>query len=223
MEDFLTMGTIGLSQDTKRRISMILQGTSSGPGINIKDLKFSNDPNKREDQITRFLKLANNHFSGIIQFIKSKDYIVPIVINTEAIEIKRRSLSTRTIIIATLILLHEFQFNRGPTKNNLDEKLVVTDLNDYEIRRAISELKSLRWIESIKEGEIIYLNPTPVLKACIPIDILREVWEEVYSERTDKERLEIFLPKEYLKIQKSLNYTRLDDYKIPKKERKEEK
>ncbi len=221
MEEFLPKGSIGLSQDTKRRISMILQGTSSGPGINIKELKFSNDQDKREDQIKKFLKLANNHFSGIIQFIKSKDYIVPIVINTEAIEIKRRSISTRTIILATLILLHEFQFNRGPTKNNLVEKLVVTDLNENEIRRAIRELKSLRWIESIKEGEIVYLNPTPVLKACIPLNILREVWEDVYSERADKERLEIFLPKEYLKIQKSLNYTRLDDYKILSKKKEE--
>jgi len=67
----------------------------------------------------------------------------------------------------------------------------------------------------------VYLNPTPVLKACIPLNILREVWEEVYSERADKERLEIFLPKEYLKIQKSLNYTRLDDYKVLNKKKEE--
>ena len=81
MEDFLPKNSIGLSQDTKRRISLILQGTSSGPGINLRELKFSNDTIKRDEEIKRFLKLANNHFSGILQFVKSKDYIIPIVIN----------------------------------------------------------------------------------------------------------------------------------------------
>ena len=92
---------------------MILQGTSSGPGINIKELKFSNDPIKRKEEVNRFLKLANNHFSGIMQFIKSKDYIIPIVINTEAIEIKRRSVSTRTITIATTIQEARMRPTRG--------------------------------------------------------------------------------------------------------------
>jgi len=218
LEEFLPKGTIGLSQDTKRRIALILQGTTSGPGTHIRELKFASDPYKREEQVKRFLKLSNDYFSGIIQFIKSEDYIVPIVVNTEAIEIKRRSVSTNTIIIATVILLHLFQFNRGPTKTNLNEKLMATDLSGYQIKKAIRELKDLRWVESKKEGGITYFDPTPVLKACIPISILKEVWEELYQERTDKERLEVFLPKDYLKIQKEMNFSRLDEFQIEKKE-----
>ena len=223
MEDFLPKGTIGLSQDTKRRISLILQGTSAGPGCNIRTLKFSNDPKKREDEIQRFLDLSNNHFSGILQFVQSKEYLVPIVINSEAIEIKRRSVSTGTIAIAALILLHDFQFNRGPTLNNLTEKLTATELEDSEINRSIRELRKLRWIERKKEESIEYLNPTPILKACIPLDVLREVWKILYSERSDKERLEIFLPKDYLKIQKNLNFSRLDDFSDLNINAKEEK
>lgn len=222
MEEFLPKGTIGLSQDTKRRIALILQGTSAGPGCNIKTLKFSNNPKKRENEIQRFLNLANNHFSGIIQFVQSIDYIVPIVINSEAIEIKRRSVSTGTIAIAALILLHDFQFNRGPTVNNLTEKLTATELQDSEINRSIRELRKLRWIERKKEDNTTYLNPTPILKACVPLDVLREVWKIVYSERSDKQRLEIFLPKDYLKIQKNLNYTRLDDFSDLNNKKKEE-
>lgn len=222
MEEFLPKGAIGLSQDTKRRIALILQGTSAGPGCNIKTLKFSNDPKKKENEVSRFLNLTNNHFSGILQFVQAKDYIVPIVVNSEAIEIKRRSVSTATIAIAALVLLHDFQFNRGPTMNNLTEKLTVTEIQDSEINRSIRELQKLRWIERKEEGNIVYLNPTPVLKACVPLDVLQEVWKTVYSERSDKERLEIFLPKDYLQIQKNLNYTSLDDFSDLNDENKEE-
>ncbi|MEX2683830.1 MAG: hypothetical protein Q6373_019820 [Candidatus Sigynarchaeota archaeon] len=203
---------IGLSNEIKRRVALILQGTSDGPGVNIKQLRFTTSPEEIDREIDAFIKLVNKHYEGVIQFVRSGEIIVPIIVNKEAIEQKRRSISSKTIMLASIILLHEFVNHQGPTLANLEKKFQVTNIDTKEIQALLRELKMIRWVEEIEEAGVKYFNPTPVLKGCISPEMLLAEYSAVFHEASDpgeKELLLSFLPREYIKVQRTLRTSQI--------------
>lgn len=198
-ERLFNVDKIGLDKETMRKVSIILQGTSKGVGINSKLLNFSNN-----QEIENFLTLVNRYFEGILQFVQTQEKIVPIIINPEAFESKRRAISKKAIALACIILLHEFEYLIGPTFEILEQKLQSTSINANELRKVLRELRRYRWIKEIdKEGIKIYY-PTTVLKSCISIDILKEIFEQIVQEGYDDIQFESFLPEDYLQSRRKI-------------------
>jgi len=199
---------IGLNHESKRRLALILQGTGSGPGYNINTLNFTKDPEKRDKDIEDFIRLINRHFNGILQLVRSGNIIVPIIINQSATEVKHRAIPSKVIALASIILLHQFANNFGPTLANLEKKFEVTNVSTNELRQLIRELKNLRWVVEEEEAGVTYYSPSQILKACISQEMLEEIYSELYFESDDKEEralLEEFLPKEYIKSRRKLH------------------
>ena len=190
---------IGLDKETLRKISIILQGTSNGIGINSKLLNFSNT-----QEIDNFITLANRYFEGILQFVQTQEKIVPIIINLDAYESKRRAISNKTIALACIILLHEFEFLNGPTFDVLEQKLQSTSINANELRGILRELKRNRWIRETDKDSIKTYQPTAVLKACISTEMLKDIFEQIVHEDYDDIHFESFLPENYLQIRKKI-------------------
>jgi len=211
---------IGLDKETLRKISIILQGTSNGIGINSKLLNFSNT-----QEIDNFITLANRYFEGILQFVQTQEKIVPIIINLDAYESKRRAISNKTIALACIILLHEFEFLNGPTFDVLEQKLQSTSINANEVRGILRELKRNRWIREINKGGFKTYQPTTVLKACISPEMLKKIFEQIIHEDYDDVHFESFLPENYLQIQKKIRTKsrQLNINNSIKKEEEEEK
>jgi len=198
---------MGLNYEDKRRLALILQGTSAGPGLNINQLNFTKDLEKLDDEIDSFIRMINRYFEGILQLIRSGNFIIPIIINQDAIEVKRRSISSKVIALACIVLLHEFVYKHGPTLSNLETKLQVTNVDIRELRQLISDLKNLRWVDEIEEAGVIYYIPSAGLKACISPEMLITIYSEIYIESKDEEEKEMllqFFPKEYMKIRDTL-------------------
>lgn len=197
-----------LSYEDRRRLALILQGTSAGPGININQLNFNKDLEKLDGEIERFIQMINKYFEGILQLIRSGNFIVPIITNQDAIEVKRRSISSKVIGLACIILLHEFVYKNGPTLTDLETKFQITKINTRELVQLISDLRKLHWVDEIEEAGVIYYVPSAVLKACISPEMLITVYSEIYIESKDEEEKELliqFLPKEYMKIRDTLH------------------
>ncbi len=190
---------IGLDKETLRKISIILQGTSNGIGINSKLLNFSNT-----QEIDNFITLANRYFEGILQFVQTQEKIVPIIINLDAYESKRRAISNKTIALACIILLHEFEFLKGPTFDVLEQKLQSTSINANELRGILRELKRNRWIRETDKDSIKIYQPTAVLKACISTEMLKDIFEQIVHEDYNDIHFESFLPETYLQIRKKI-------------------
>jgi hypothetical protein len=217
---------IGLSSDVKRRVALILQGTSEGPGMNIKQLRFTATPEELDKEIEAFVKLVNKHYEGVIQFVRSGGTIVPIIVNKEAIEQKRRSISSKTIALASIIILHEFVNHQGPTLANLEKKFQITNIETREIQALLRELKALRWVEEIEEAGVTCFNPTPVLKACISPEMLLAEYSVAYHETpnpAEKEVLLSFLPKDYIKVQRTLKTSQASLFDSVQRAQNEEK
>lgn len=201
-KDLFNFNKMGLDRETMRKISIILQGTSEGPGVSSKLLNFSN-----YEEIEKFIIVVNRYFEGILQFIQTHDKIVPIIINPDAYESKRRSISNKAIALACIILLHEFEYSQGPTFNALEQKLQSTKINTNKLRGILRELRLNRWIREIKKENINIYQPTNVLKACMSTEMLRKVFEEIAQEGYDDIHFESFLPDDFLKIRKKIRPT----------------
>jgi len=195
---------VGLSHETKLRLSLILQGTGKGPGFNITQLNFSKEPETRENEINMFIINVNKHFEGILQVVRSENYIVPIIINSDAIDIKRRALSSKFIALACIILLHRFYNEHGPTFDNLEKKLQMTTIKPSEIKSIIRELSAQHWIMEYQEENITYFEPTELMSACISEEMLIKIFYEVYNKETNIDLLTQFLPKEYIRARSKL-------------------
>ncbi len=198
-KDLFNFNTFGLDKETLRKISIILQGTSEGPGYNIKLLNFSNS-----EEIEKFIKMSNRYFEGILQFIQTEDKIVPIIINPDAFESKRRAISNKAIALACIILLHEFEYSQDPTFNLLEQKLQSTSITPGELRSVLRELRSNRWIREIKQENISLYHPTTVLKSCISPEMLKTVLIEIDREAYSDIKLKSFLPENYLEVRKKV-------------------
>ncbi|MFX1294263.1 MAG: hypothetical protein ACFFD2_05320 [Promethearchaeota archaeon] len=198
---------IGLNPQAKRRLALILQGTTAGPGIGINALNFNRDPEKQKKEIDDFIGSINKYFAGILQLVRSSNYIVPVITNPGATEVKRRSISSKVVALACIILLHHFTHNQGPTLTSLEKKFQVTNVGTRELRLLIRELRGLRWVDEIVEAGITYYSPSPVLEACISPEMLRIIYSDIHSESINKEErelLEQFFPKEYMRARRKL-------------------
>ncbi len=193
---------IGLDKETKRKISIILQGTSLGPGVSYKLLNFLN-----QEEIERFIVTVNRHFEGILQFVQTQKKIVPIIINPDAYESKRRAISNKAISVACIILLHEFSYNQGLTFDVIEQKLQSTSINASELRKVLRELKRSEWIKEIKKGNINLILPTTVLKACISLEMLEKILEGINQEGFKDINLASILPDDYLELRKKIKTT----------------
>ena len=193
---------IGLDKETKRKISIILQGTSLGPGVSYKLLNFLN-----QEEIERFIVTVNRHFEGILQFVQTQEKIVPIIINPDAYESKRRAISNKAISVACIILLHEFSYNQGLTFDVLEQKLQSTSINTSDLRKVLRELKRTQWLKEIKKGNIDLILPTTVLKACISLEMLEKILEGIKQEGFKDINLESILPDDYLELRKKIKTT----------------
>lgn len=200
-KDLYNYDKMGLDKETMRKISIILQGTSEGPGISSKLLNFPNT-----EEIKKFVITTNRYFEGILQIVETEDKIVPIIINPDAYESKRRAISNKAIALVCIILLHEFEYSQGPTFDLLEQKLQSTSISANELRGILRELRRNRWIIEIKRENIIIYHPTTVLKACISPEMLKRILREIDEEYTDI-NLEPYLPKDYLELRKILKPT----------------
>lgn len=200
-KDLFNYDKMGLDKETMRKISIILQGTSEGPGVSLKLLNFS-----KIEEIEKFIILVNRYFEGILQFVETEEKIVPIIINPDAYESKRRAVSNKAIALACIILFHEFEYSQGPTFDLLEQKLQSTNINANELRGMLRELRRNRWIREIKRENIIIYHPTTVLKACISPEMLKKILREINKEYTDI-NLEPYLPNDYLEVRKKLRPT----------------
>ncbi|MFW9876827.1 MAG: hypothetical protein ACFFG0_27350 [Candidatus Thorarchaeota archaeon] len=200
-KDLFNYQKMGLDKETMRKISLILQGTSEGPGISSKLLNFSN-----MEEIEKFITLANRYFEGILQFVETEDKIVPIIINPDAYESKRRVISNKAIALACIILLHEFEYSQGPTFDLLEQKLQSTNIRAKELRGILRELRRNRWIREIKRENFTKYHPTTVLKACISPEMLKNILKEIDEKYTDI-NLDPYLPQDYLEVRKKLRPT----------------
>ncbi|TKJ23914.1 MAG: hypothetical protein CEE43_01760 [Promethearchaeota archaeon Loki_b32] len=200
-KDLYNYDKMGLDKETLRKISIILQGTSKGPGISSKLLNFPNT-----EEIKKFIITTNRYFEGILQIVETEDKIVPIIINPDAYESKRRAISNKAIALVCIILLHEFEYSQGPTFDLLEQKLQSTSISANELRGILRELRHNRWIIEIKRENIIIYHPTTVLKACISPEMLKRILREIDEEYTDI-NLEPYLPKDYLELRKILKPT----------------
>ncbi len=200
-KDLFNYDKMGLDKETIRKISIILQGTSEGPGISSKLLNFTTI-----EEIDKFIILANRYFEGILQFVETEEKIVPIIINPDAYESKRRAISNKAIALACIILLHEFEYSQGPSFDILEQRLQSTNIYANELRRILRELKRNRWIREIKRENLTIYHTTTVLKSCISPEMLKKILREIDDEYADI-NLEPYLPKDYLEVRKKLKLT----------------
>ena len=138
------------------------------------------------------------------------DFIVPVIINQGAMELQRNNISGNTIFVACIIFLHDFVENSSITLEELEKMLECTLLERKEIKKAITELNELKWLEYSEENENAF-RPSTVMMACISPELLVEILSKIHAETRDeelKERIDNFLPKEYRKVRRSIKVTK---------------
>lgn len=191
-----------LSGKDKRRIALILQGTSDSPGCHISKLEFGSK-SEQEQNAKMFVKLMNTTFRGIIQFVLSDSYILALASNSGSKDDTYNSVNGPAIALACLILFHYFEYEKGPTLANLQNDAEGTPLHD-SITAHLRTLKVARWIIVENIQNIEYYQPTEVMFACISFDTIKQVYESIYSDSEERPKLIRFFNKNYRSIQQSL-------------------
>ncbi len=202
-----------MSEDDRSRIALILQGGKSQFGTPISLLKFSRDPIDRQKQVNQFLEKVNRQFRNIFHIVQYHDQLIPVAPNSDFVGNVRNALSPKALRLAIVILLHKMYNENGPTEANLEEKLKGTKFNLKDLPSGIKELEDLCLIERINAENIIFLNPTPVLYACISVDLLKNIFSKAYSADPQNETFFRYLPKEYIEIQRKTRFRTLDSYR----------
>ncbi|OLS14845.1 MAG: hypothetical protein RBG13Loki_1527 [Promethearchaeota archaeon CR_4] len=205
-----------ISEEDRSRLALILQGGKSRFGTPITLLKFSTDPVDRQREVNKFLEKVNRQFRNIFYVVQHHDLLVPIPPNSDYIGNVRNAWGSKALRLAIVILLHKMYNTNGPTEANLEEKLKGTKFTVKEIQTGIKELEDLCLVERMNVENIVFLNPTPVLYACISVDLLKSIFSKAFANDPQNDTFFRYLPREYIDIQRKTRFRSLDSFRRPK-------